>query len=121
MSKRIGPTVRGTKKDGTPRVFHGQLVKVRTPTHAEYRLSVVGAAHMSRMTAEGFELVSFDALGPDRLGDLDVHMDYFDAANEDAHGRLPHEAGYGSPLRLLPDPPANVIDLPTPDRQRGAA
>jgi hypothetical protein len=120
-SPPTGPTVKGTKKDGSPRVYVGKLAKTRQPTICEYLLTVAGPAHMSFRTAERFELVSFAELGTDRLRELEVHLDYFDAANEDAHGRLPHEPGYGSHLALVPEPTeANVVSLPQRPRRAAA-
>lgn len=110
-----GPTIRGTKKDGSARVFRGKLPPIEHVALPDYLLTVAGPAHMSVTTAAGTQLASYGELGTDRMDAIDVHMDYFDAAYEDRFGRLPHEAGYGSPLHLVPDPaPAVVV---TPDRK----
>ena len=110
-----GPTVKGTKRDGSPRVFAGKQPKIEPIALPDYLLTITGPAHMSVRTATSMEMVAYDVLGPQRLRDLEVHMDYFDAANEDAFGRLPHEAGYGSPLHLVP--PAAPAVITTPHRK----
>ncbi len=113
-SKRTGPTVRGTKKDGCPRVFVGRKEKLKTGWSFEQKLlTIVGPAHVSVLTASGQQLYSFDDLSPSAHRALAVGLDYYDAANEDAHGRLPHDAGFGSPLMLVPDPKP----LPAPVRR----
>lgn len=120
MSKRTGPAVRGTKKDGSPRVYEGQLPKL---AHArpmtDQFIVVAGGAFVSVQTAERTELFpvaggAFPGRGLtcEQLHRIDIGLDYYDAANEDAHGRLPHQPGYGSPLVLVPDPPAEADVIP---------
>lgn len=58
---------------------------------------------LSRRTADGLtSFLSVAQLGPDAMQRRDVELDYWDAANEDVHGRLPHQTGYGTPLSGLP-------------------
>lgn len=116
MSKRRGPTARGTKKDGSPRVYEGQLPSLAhtRPVTDDFIVVAPGdpGGFIWCKAAELTTAYSLRGLSPAGLQALDVGLDYFDAANEDAHGRLPNEAGYGSPLVLVPDPPSNVVPLP---------
>lgn len=116
MSKHTGPVTRGTKKDGSPRVYQGQL-----PSLAHSRPMTDDFIVVAPGDPGGFvwckgpdqtTAYSLKGVTADGLHALDVGLDYFDAANEDAHGRLPHNPGFGTPLVLVPDPPANVVPLP---------
>lgn len=116
MSKRTGPVTRGTKKDGSPRVYKGQLPSLAHSRHMTDDLIVVAPGDPGGFiwckAADHTTAFSLQGVSLDGLYALDVGLDYYDAANEDAHGRLPHDAGYGTPLVLVPDPPANVVPLP---------
>lgn len=109
MSKRTGPVVRGTRKDGAPRRYEGRLQKLRGPRPLSHDLLTIDPPSgfaISATTADGIvTFVEAGRLDADQLRAVDVGLDAYDAANEDAYGRLPHDPLYGKPL-------AAVIALP---------
>jgi hypothetical protein len=105
-------------------VYVGRKEKLVTQRPWQQRILTIApgqSGFVSVMTAEHVEVYpiaggAFPSAGVSQEGlrALDVGLDYMDAANEDAHGRLPHQAGYGSPLSLVPELPSRA---PVQDRR----
>lgn len=122
MSRRTGPTVRGVCRDGRPRVFVGRKPKLAEARPVASRLLTlpdqdrggfvsVSTAEQTRLYPIAGGLFPGVGLSSEQLDRIDVQLDYFDAANEDAHGRLPHDPGYGSRLVLVPALPPEPVEL----------
>ncbi len=103
MSRRTGPTVRGTKKDGSPRTYAGQLPRIECTRPADYFI-LVDDPNSHVINRRGL-------FSPP--SELDHRLDAYDAANEDRWGRLPHQKGYGRPpLKVIDGAGAPVVPLP---------